>query len=158
MWVAMRELAHDGIKRIEGICLWLGNRGEDGLAAITHSVLLRGSYIEKSALNITINPKLMREVHEKAQENKVSLIGQIHSHAENVGTNLSSVDRRYGISVPGYLSVVAPNYGLTEGTAINDCGVYTYVPEKGYIRLSWREVSKRIIIDHQMQHSTLIIG
>lgn len=156
--VSLNELAQDGVNGNEGICLWLGNRGDDGLAEITQAVLLRGPNIEKSPLNITIKPELMREIHEKAQENKVLLIGQIHSHGEYVGTNLSWVDRKYGVSVPDYLSVVAPNYGLTQGTTLSDCGVHIFVAKKGYIRLSSREVFKRIIVDRQKRHSTLIIG
>src|SRR6185312_1232176 len=107
--VSLSEMALDGAKGNEGICLWLGVRNEDETATVSHLVNLRGYGLIKSPVNIQITPELMREVHTYAKSVGVQLIGQIHSHGPEYGVNLSFVDVAYGISVPYYLSVVAPS-------------------------------------------------
>jgi len=156
--VSLDELAHDGNHGNEGICLWLGNRGEEGLAIVSHCVLLRGEYIKKSPMNITIQPELLREVHEKAQEHDLTLLGQIHSHAIIAGVDLSWVDKKYGVSAPGYLSVVAPGYALTPGTTLMECGIHVFMPRKGYVRLSDGEVRNRVLLEKSATCSTFTIG
>jgi hypothetical protein len=144
---AFQEMASDGIKGTEGICLWLGQRRQSGIASITHCVLLRGPKITREPYNITIDPVLMREVHERAKEMELVLIGQIHSHAHDVGVDLSYVDRRYGIRVPGYLSIVAPSFCSIVNTGLQKCGVHVYTEKKGYVRLSPANIRKSIHID-----------
>ena len=154
---AIEELARSGGEGVEGICLWLGNRDSDGIAEITHSVILRSPDVKRSPLNITIQPQVMHSIHEKAIENSVILVGQIHSHSEECGTDLSIVDRKYGLSVPGYLSIVAPDYCRKGKVTITECGVHVYKPSDGYVRLSAQEVSNRVVIDHKRKSPVIIV-
>lgn len=134
---SLAEMRLDGEKGDEGICLWLGMRNEeDRTAVISHLVRLRGSGIKKSPANIQIEPQVMREVHHAAQELGLILIGQIHSHGRHYGVDLSYVDVRYGVSVPYYLSVVAPDYAMNPTTQWKECGVHIYLPDTGYVRVS----------------------
>lgn len=155
--VAIKELAESGATRVEGICLWFGNHDNDGIARITHSVLLRSPQIQRRPQNITILPQLMHSIHVKATENGVSLVGQIHSHSKRAGTTLSIVDRKYGFSVPSFLSIVAPDYCRNSNISIADCGVHVFKQGTGYIRLSTAEAMNRVVLDGGIKSSTITV-
>ncbi len=154
---SLAEMSQDGSRGNEGICLWLGVR-EDESARIQTLVKLRGPHIHKSPANIQIEPELMRDVHHAAQELGLVLIAQIHSHGKYYGVDLSAVDHRYGISVPYFLSIVAPEYAMNPTTRWGDCGVHIYQPGKGYVRSNRTEISRRIIVDRHAQVSEITIG
>ena len=155
---SLEEMALDGVRGNEGICLWLGSRNDDGNATITHMALLRGPGIVKSPANIQIAPELMREVHEITRENELTLVGQIHSHGRGYGVSLSYWDRTYGISVPYYLSLVAPDYAMNKVTKIEDCGVHVFQPKKGYVQLGVKQVKKSVLIKAGRSVTILTIG
>ena len=150
------EMARDGRVGNEGTALWLGKK-EDGEARLTHLVFLRGRGIHKGPLNIWIDPELMREVHEQAERVGTILIGQIHSHDRDYGVGLSPTDRAYGVRVPYFLSVVYPDFASREDTTILDCGVHVFMPERDFVRLTDRQVSKQIIMC-KSDFEVLIIG
>lgn len=151
------EMALDGRAGNEGTSLWLGTK-KGGEARLTHLVFLRGPGVDKSPYNIRITPELMREVHEKAMAVSGILIGQIHSHHRHCGVDLSPTDHACGIRVPYFLSIVYPDYAQTESTKITDCGVHVFLPDKGFVRLSSKEVAKQIIVEPQLPVEVLVVG
>ncbi len=140
---SLQEMACDGMQGNEGVVLWLGRRAQEH-ADITHLVGLRGPGVIKRPNVLVIEPGLLNEVTDLALDLNVRLIGQIHTHGAGYGTDLSKTDRMYGISVPCFLSVVAPDYGLRSGTRVTDCGVHVFEPGLGYRRLSVIEVVQRV--------------
>lgn len=150
------EMRTDGNDGNEGICLWLGLRYEEKeTAEISHVVRLRGPGVSKKPDQIQIHPELIRDVHYAAQKLDRILVGQIHSHGTAYGIGLSSVDIEYGISVPYYLSVVAPHYALRPKTEWKHCGVHVYVPQRGYLRVP---SSKIIIVERSLPLEVLTVG
>jgi hypothetical protein len=139
---SIEEMSTDGQHGNEGIVLWLG-RDESSVAEVTHLVKLRGPMIRKRPDQILIDSALFNEVADLAIEHKVRLLGQIHSHGPGYSLNLSDVDRAYGLQVPYYLSLVAPDYGLSS-VPISCCGVHVFEPGKGYVRLRPTAVSQAI--------------
>lgn len=154
---SMAEMAQDGRRGQEGIVLWLGRRLQ-GQARVTHLVELRGHGIIKAADYLSIDAWLINEITDFVVENEIALIGQIHSHGPNYGTDLSDSDRRLGIAVPYYLSIVAPDYGLRAQTAVTDCGVHVFEPHFGFRRLPTNEVEGRIHIAVGPSPAILILG
>jgi hypothetical protein len=154
--VAVAEMGRDGEQGNEGTCLWLGTK-KDGAANITHTVFLRGSHIRKGSAQIQIAPELMREVHLVAKEFGLVLVGQIHSHGEQYGVDLSYVDHELGFRIPFFLSVVAPDYGMTWPISWNDCGVHIFERERGFIRVPSKEIAMRLVSSHGYTQ-TLIVG
>lgn len=154
---SIKEMARDGIYGNEGIALWLGKRCR-GNAEISHVIILRGPGIIKQAAYLRIDTSLLNEVTDKAIELNVSLIGQIHSHGPYHGTDLSFTDIKYGICVPYYLSVVAPDYAQRENTKITECGVHIFQPRKGFHQLANMEIAKRIIIEPKISCPVLTVG
>lgn len=148
--VSLSEMALDGVDGNEGICLWLGVRNQDETATISHVIKLRGEGVIKSPANVRVTPELMREVHAFAKAQRKQLVGQIHSHGREYGVDLSFVDLRYGVSVPYYLSVVAPSYALNPATTWDDCGVHICDPKEGFTRIFSRVIAKRISICNQL--------
>lgn len=140
---SIEEMAIDGIKGNEGVALWLGRRNA-GQAEVTHVVKLRGTGLIKRPDQLVIPPELINEVTDLAIKLDVALVGQIHSHGHLYGTDLSYTDRRYGIAVPHYLSLVAPDFALRKNTAVKDCGVHMFVPKQGFRRMSPMEVERRL--------------
>lgn len=129
------ELARYGQRGTEGIALWAGKRIYRKTAEITHVLLLRGVGIWRHREMIRIAPALMNDVTDMLEALDATLIGQIHSHAPGYGVDLSSTDRHYGINVPYYLSVVAPDFAMRT-PAINQWGVHVYEPVAGWRRLT----------------------
>ena len=140
---SFQEMARDGIRGVEGVALWLGRRG-NGQAEVTHVIALRGPGVIKRADQLVIQPTLVNEVTDLAVELGLILVGQIHSHGELYGTDLSYADRTYGICVPYYLSLVAPDYALRPRTRLGDCGIHVFEPGHGFCRLSVAEIEQRL--------------
>ena len=140
---SLREMAQDGSRGCEGCVLWLGRR-HDGVGEIKHLVALRGEGIIKRADYLNIEAWLFNEVADVAIDFGLSIIGQIHTHGPGYGTHLSPVDRSGGFTIPYYLSVVAPDFGLRPATRITECGVHVFEPNCGYRRLAPTEVLSRL--------------
>jgi hypothetical protein len=140
---SISEMKEDGLLGREGIVLWLGHR-KRGLAEITHLVTLRCNGVTKSPANLKISSRVFNDLTDIAINLRVILIGQIHSHGPGYGIELSYSDRTYGIGVPDYLSVVAPDYALRPSTRWEDCGVFVYEKDSGFRCLNNREIKRRI--------------
>lgn len=141
---SLMEMAIDGRCGIEGVVLWLG-RDEGEVAEVTHLVKLRGPHVTKRPNHIHIESALFNDVADFALDNSIRLLGQIHSHGPGYSLNLSPTDRVYGLQTPYYLSLVAPDYALSDSSII-DCGVHVFRPERGYVRLNDAEVSRQISV------------
>jgi len=142
---SLQEMARDGVRGDEGVALWLGRRG-NGQAEVTHVVALRGPGVTKRPDQLVIQPALVNEVTDLAIELGVVLVGQIHSHGKLYGTDLSHADRTFGIQVPFFLSLVAPDYALRPQTRLDDCGVHVFELGRGFRRFSAAEVAQRLQI------------
>jgi proteasome lid subunit RPN8/RPN11 len=140
---SLSEMALDGVMGNEGVAMWLG-RYEGNVAIVSHLGVLRGPYVRKEPDLLMIDSELINDLTDLAITNNVRLIGQIHSHAPKYGTDLSETDRRYGVAVPGMLSLVAPDYALRKGTTLIDCGVHVFLPGEGWRRLPSKEVTARL--------------
>jgi hypothetical protein len=140
---SIQEMAIDGRLGNEGVVLWLGRRC-DGNAILTHLIRLRGPGVTKHPDLLLIDSDLMNDVADIAIDLDVQLIGQIHSHGPRHGVNLSATDLQYGIAVPGYLSVVAPDYAMRSGTTFGDCGVHVCDSNSSFRRLAPNELNNRI--------------
>lgn len=141
---ALAEMALDGRDGNEGIVLFLG-RDNGAAAELTHMVKLRGHGVEKHPAQIKIDAALLNEVTDVAIGNNVRLIGQVHSHGPGYSLDLSTTDRLYGVKTPYYLSLVAPDYGMS-GVPIQRWGVHVFMENQGFVRLGIREVERRIQI------------
>ncbi|TWB89411.1 proteasome lid subunit RPN8/RPN11 [Bradyrhizobium macuxiense] len=140
---SMSEMARDGIHGNEGVAMWLG-RYEGDVAVVTHVGVLRGPHVRKEPRLLMIGSDVINDLTDLAIEDGVRLIGQIHSHGPYFGTDLSETDRRYGIAVPGMLSLVAPDYALRRVTTLADCGIHLFQPGRGWRRLSAEEAQRRL--------------
>jgi hypothetical protein len=151
------EMARDGARSCEGIAMWLG-RHEGDTAIVTHIARLEGPGIRKGPDLLAISASLVNDLTDVAIEHKLTLIGQIHSHGPWHTTDLSEVDKRCGIAVPGFLSAVAPDYALRQGTTLDQCGLHVFLPPQGWVRLSREEVADRFSIINNVPVSVLVAG
>lgn len=154
---AFKEMARDGLNGNEGVALWLGKHG-DGTATITHVVKLRGRDVHRQPALLEIGADTMNEVTDLTIEYAATLVGQIHAHGQGYGTDLSLTDRRYGIAVPGYLSLVAPDYAMRPSTSVVECGVHVFKAGFGFRRLSNDEVERRIEVTDSADVQVVTVG
>jgi proteasome lid subunit RPN8/RPN11 len=154
---SLQEMAHDGVRGDEGVALWLGRRGA-GQAEVTHVVALRGPGVVKRPDQLTIGPALVNDVTDLAIDLGLVLVGQIHSHGELYGTDLSYADRTFGVRVPYYLSLVAPDYALRPRTRLEECGVHVFEPGRGFRRLPVAEVGRRLHLVAAAPAPVLTVG
>ncbi len=155
--VSLADMARDGARGNEGVALWLGNR-KSGRASVSHVVLLRGPGVRKGPELMVIESWLLNDVTDFAIDAGVCLIGQIHSHGIGYSTSLSETDRKYGVAVPHYLSIVAPDFAQRPSTTIMDCGVHVFETGTGYRRLGTAEVEKRVRIDTSQLAEVITVG
>lgn len=139
---SIAEMAPDGSHGCEGIVLWLGTVTER-TANITHLVSLHGPRVIKRPDHLRIDPDIFNALANLAEGLKTTLVGQVHSHPGTF-VDLSLADRRYGVSAPHYLSVVAPHYAQDPSAGWAQCGVHVFDPNEGFKRLSPAQVSERI--------------
>lgn len=139
-WLA--EMAPDGKRGCEGIVLWLGVVIQR-TATITHLVGLHGPKVIKRPDHLRIEPDLFNELVDLCEEVGSMLLGQIHSHPGTF-VDLSETDKRYGVSTPHYLSVVAPYYAQDPRVGWAQCGVHVFHDTLGFQRLSPEQVSRRV--------------
>lgn len=154
---SFREMAIDGQLGNEGVALWLGRR-EGDQAEITHVLALRGPEVIREPDLLVVGASLLNDVTDLVIELGVRLIGQIHSHGTRYGTNLSYSDHRNGIKTPGYLSVVAPDYGVRPGTRLAQCGIHVFEKDRGFRRLTNDEVRRRVLVVEGLSIQTIVLG
>jgi hypothetical protein len=155
--LSLREMALDGARQCEGVALWLGRHAGD-VVSVTHVVALRGPGVRKARDLLQISADLINDVTDLAIAHRANLVGQIHSHGRLFGTDLSRTDKERGIAVPGFLSVVAPDYAMRPGTVIADCGVHLFEQPSGWRRLVQAEVAKRVIVTGGEDAPLLVAG
>lgn len=139
------EMRIDGVMGNEGTALWLGRR-IDGAAIVSHVACLRGPGIHKEPDLIHISTDLFNEVADIASDLGVYIVGQIHSHGIGYLLDLSPTDRRHGIRVAGFLSIVAPDYCLNGHLDIHNCGVHVCGQDGVFRRLTIGESKSRIVV------------
>src|SRR6266571_7268745 len=138
----MQELAIDGRLHREGVAFFLGQH-QSAVAQLTHLCVLRGDKLRKTVDHLRIDPALMNEVTDLTIAENLQLIGQIHSHGPGYGTDLSYPDHFYGIRVPGFLSLVAPDFAQRPETELVDCGVHVFEAPGGFRRMLPSEINWR---------------
>jgi hypothetical protein len=153
---SLDEMALDGAKGTEGIVLWLG-KDSDEVADITHLIRLRGPLVEKRKEFINIHPALFNDVADIAIEHALRLVGQVHSHPPGYSMDLSPTDRMYGIQVPSYLSLVAPDFARTR-VPVHDWGVHIYNAKAGYVRLGQEAARSCLQITDGLRPPMLTVG
>lgn len=139
---SLADMALDGAQHREGVALWLG-QADDDIAIARQCVLLRGPGVTKRHNQLSISAGLMNDVTLAAMELDMILIGQVHSHGPFAGTDLSYPDRYLGITEPGYLSLVAPNFAQDPETLLAQCGVHVHEGRSGWRRMPNSEIDLR---------------
>jgi hypothetical protein len=152
----LEEMAVDGRDGNEGIVLFLG-RDKNAVAEVTHLVKLRGPGIEKYPWRINIDAALLNDVTDVAIENKVRLIGQVHSHGPGYGLDLSPTDKAYGIRTPYYLSLVAPDYAVS-AAPLQSWGAHVFMEQQGWLRLGASEANSRLQVVPGKHASVISVG
>lgn len=141
-------MAPQGRVGSEGLALWMGYKKE-GNVYISHVIELFGPGFVTSPLHMSLSLSAMASLTQFAEQHNIFLVGQIHSHPGTL-INLSDIDKRMGIRVPNYLSVVCPHYAQIPETSMNECGVHIF-DIGAYRQLSSKEIKNRIIqIDHSL--------
>lgn len=130
-----------GVKGHEGLCLWFGSE-EAGVVSITHLVVPYGPGLVTHPLHLSLSMRAMSRITRLADEIDCYWVGQIHSHP-GLLLDLSDVDRRMGVRVQDYLSLVCPYYAQRDVHDVRHCGVHVYDAGK-YRRLSVSEIESRI--------------
>lgn len=157
IWSASTEdLARDGAQGNEGIVLWLGRR-LDSEAHVMRLLLIRGQDVTRRPSFVRVGDRLINDVTDVAIDLGLTLIGQAHSHGPGAGNTLSPTDRRYGIAVPGFLSIVFPDFAL-RALAPADCGVYVCDERRVFQRLNGADITERVFLVNSRAIAPLIVG
>jgi hypothetical protein len=132
-----------GAKGSEGLALWLG-AAHGSRIEVTHIVEVFGPGFVTTPLYMNLSLRAMSVLTDLADRLGTYLIGQIHSHPENL-LDLSDLDIRQGIRSPDYLSVVCPYYAQKPLTEYARCGVHVFEGSR-YRRLRPADISSRLLV------------
>ena len=137
---SLKEILQQNAATGLGIVLWLGkDRGD--IADITHLIRLRGPLVVKRKEYINIHSALLNDVADIAIEHGLRLVGQVHSHPPGYAVDLSPTDRMYGIQVPYFLSLVAPDFAHMR-VPVHNWGVHIYTSEAGYVHVGQEDTRR----------------
>lgn len=138
-----------GARGNEGLALWFGvDSGQS--VRITHAVEVFGRGFQTTPLFMSLSMRAMASLTEFADQRKVFLAGQIHSHPGTL-LDLSELDEAKGIRTPNYLSVVCPFYAQRPEIALSACGVHVFERNR-YRRMATAEITRRIRFDSAPVH------
>lgn len=140
---SLRVMRPHGARGREGLALWFGQEQDDRVR-VTHVVEPYGRGFATSPYHMELSMRGMAALTDLAEKIEAPLVGQIHSHP---GTflDLSELDERAGIRLPGYLSLVCPHYAQIRSLSLGDCGVHVFERD-AYRRLDREEIQRRIAI------------
>lgn len=130
----------------EGLAFWFGIENQNHLF-VTHIVEVFGSGFISTPLHMSLSLNAMTRLTQLTEELDIYLIGQIHSHPGNF-VDLSELDKRHGIRIPDYLSVVCPYYAQRDIVGFEECGVHVFENNK-YRRMSNKEIATRLFMQDQ---------
>jgi hypothetical protein len=160
----LRELSLDGARGCEGICLWLapldalsGAIADTEEVPLTRCAVLRGPLVRRHPLSIVIDSELLSELTDVLDREGLALAGQVHGHPGEF-IHLSEVDKAMGFRVPGFLSLVAPHYGVRRETRLEQCGFHEFIARADYRRLLQAEIAQRVRSVEAAVLAPLIIG
>src|SRR5690349_22169836 len=108
LFESLRIMRPHGARGNEGLALWFGSE-RGGRVHITHVVEPYGAGFVTSPYHMELSLRAMSVLTDLAETLGGPLVGQIHSHP-GVFLDLSDLDEREGLRVPGYLSFVCPHY------------------------------------------------
>jgi hypothetical protein len=153
---AFCEMAIDGRLGNEGTAFWIGKR-ENGVANVTSLAIIRGNGIHKRPDLIVIADVIMHQLTDVISGSKNCVLGQIHSHGISYGVDLSKTDREHTLSVPGFISIVAPNFAL-EIAPPAACGIHVYESDTGFRRFTSDETQHRIVLSNTSFGPIVTVG
>ncbi len=130
----------------EGLAFWFGVEDKNNLV-VSHIVEVFGSGFITTPLHMSLSSNAMIKLTNLAEELGVFLIGQIHSHPGNF-IDLSEVDKRLGIRIQDYLSVVCPYYAQRDMADLNEFGFHVF-ENNSYRRMPNNEVLTRIYFQNK---------
>lgn len=125
----------------EGLALWFGDdRGNT--VEITHLIVPHGPGLVTHPLHLSLSLRAIARLTGLAGRLDRYWAGQIHSHPD-LDVRLSDVDKRMGVLVQDYLSMVCPHYAQYAVDGVRQCGVHMF-DEGVYRQLGHDEVASRV--------------
>lgn len=127
----------------EGIGLWAGSQaGGDGFV----STLIMPGVSSLGRFHGELSAATMAAVISRLDELDLVLLAQIHSHPRSAF--LSDTDaERPAIAVPGFLSLVVPNFGFVDVADVGTWAAYEYLGARRWHELSAAERGERLVVD-----------
>lgn len=143
-------LRRHGVAGEEGIGIWAGSLAEgDGFA----STLVMPAVTAHGDLHGELSAETMAAVVSRLDDLDLVALAQIHSHPREA--YLSSIDEeRPALAVPGFLSIVIPNFGFVDLAEVGNWAVYEYRSREAWHELDRAERLERLVVDP----SLLVIG
>ncbi|HYW55765.1 MAG TPA: hypothetical protein VE934_02300 [Polaromonas sp.] len=130
----------------EGLALWFGDDRGDAVE-ITHLIVPHGPGLVTHPLHLSLSLRAIARLTGLSGRLDRYWAGQIHSHP-GVDVRLSEVDKRMGVLVQDYLSVVCPHYAQQPVTDLRECGIHIF--DRGaYRQLAPAEVGARIHVSER---------
>ena len=136
------HLQREGRNFHEGLVYWIGWYSEE--SCIVTSVLVPRSVSRYGG--VTVSTEEMARINNALRQADLLLVAQIHTHPGDHGHSAGD-DGNAVSSLPGFLSIVVPNFAQAEDLVLSESYVHRYQGAGRWCYLQPDEVSKLIHID-----------
>lgn len=136
------HLRKAGVVQKEGFLLWAGTLSQE-IAFVSTIV---APEVESGAFHGSLSSEIAASCHEHLDSRDLIPIAQVHSHPEKAF--LSAIDaRRPFLLIPGFLSIIIPDFGFVDMTNTDLWSVHQYLSNSRWAELRSPEKADQIIID-----------
>lgn len=144
---SVKVLRKRGRRKQEGLVLWAGAPSPNAEEAyiVSYVVPQRGHW----GGGVRLNARALLKLSGELEKRDLILLAQVHSHPGNFGHSWGDEERATSFRL-GYISIVVPNFALTEIHDLSLCYVYEYKGNWKWRLLDRNEVALRFFIEDSL--------
>ena len=144
---SIKVLRKRGCRKQEGIVLWAGAPSPNGEEAyvVSYIVPRRGHW----GGGVRLDTRMLLKLSEELEKRDLLLLAQVHTHPGNFGHSLGDEKRALSYRL-GYISMVVPNFALSDTRDLSTCYVYEYMGNWKWKLLNSNEVASRFVVENSL--------
>lgn len=144
---SIKVLQKRGRHKQEGLVLWAGAPSPNAEEAyiVSYIVPKRGHW----GGGVKLDARTLLKLSEELEKRDFLLLAQVHSHSGDFGHSWGDEKRATSFRL-GYISIVVPNFALSDIHNLSMCYVYEYKGNWKWRLLKRNEVAARFVIEDSL--------
>jgi len=144
---SIKVLRKRGCRKQEGLVLWAGASSPNAEEAYVISYIIprRGHW----GGGVRLDTRVLLKLSEELEKRDLLLLAQVHTHPGNFGHSLGDEKRAISYRI-GYISIVVPNFALSDTGDLSTCYVYEYMGNWKWKLVKSDEIASRFVIEDSL--------